>query len=303
MSEISAGKRSLRNVEKKILNSIEHTMTDRASANTKSNAMPERYRETILPTTVECWDEMDEMTKKINSAILVSHIIRIPGSARTHFPRTRRKVTWTMPLSPCLCCHVQLHNSRQPSFRRRLIFSRTQSSLHCHVLFSRSQPSFNPRVLFSCTLSSFYHHVLFSRSQLSFRRMLISRSRSLFRRHVLFSGIQPSFHRRALYSAAASSPANARSSADAGSTTTACSIAIPHATSASGQPLCPTRHAPSIWFLHQQICQSRWNRQVDYGSNACTFMTLLLVRNIAASHKKSNVWLAMDINQRAWSAP
>ena len=199
-------------------------MTDRASANTKSNAMPERYRETFLPTTVECWDEMDEMTKK-NSAILVSHIIRIPGSARTHFPRTRRKVTWTMPLSPCLCCHVQLHNSRQPSFRRRLLFSRTQSSLHCHVLFSRSQPSFNPRVLFSCTLSSFYRCVLFSRSQLSFRRMLISRSRSLFRRRVLFSGSQPSFHRHALYSAAANSPANARSSADAGSTTTACSIA------------------------------------------------------------------------------
>ena len=49
---------------KKIINSIKHTMTDRASTNTKFYTMLESYRETILSTTVECWDEMDEMTKK-----------------------------------------------------------------------------------------------------------------------------------------------------------------------------------------------------------------------------------------------
>ena len=58
----------------------------------------------------------------------------------------------------------------------------------------------------------------------------------------------------------------------------------PRATSASGQPLCPSQRSPSIWLLHQQICQSRWNRQVDYGSNACTFIALLLARNISASN-------------------
>ena len=59
---------------------------------------------------------------------------------------------------------------------------------------------------------------------------------------------------------------------------------LPRATSASVQPPCPSQRAPSIWLLRQQICQNRWDRQVDYGSNACIFITLLLVRNIAASH-------------------
>ena len=47
-------------MEKKIINSIKHTMTDGASTNTKFNAMLESYRDTILSTTVEGWDEMDE---------------------------------------------------------------------------------------------------------------------------------------------------------------------------------------------------------------------------------------------------
>ena len=40
------------------------TMTDRAATNTNFNVMLQNYRENILQTTVECWNEMaDEATQ------------------------------------------------------------------------------------------------------------------------------------------------------------------------------------------------------------------------------------------------
>ena len=67
VSEISEAENRSLKAEKcgeKIINSIKHTLTDRASTNTNFNAMLESYRETLLSTAVECWVEMDEMTKK-----------------------------------------------------------------------------------------------------------------------------------------------------------------------------------------------------------------------------------------------
>ena len=147
MSEILAEKPQGREMwRKKILNSMKHTMTHRASTNTKFNAMLSSLQllnagmKSQKSHIIRIDISQDPPKRDISEGAEEGDLDNAPPPP---------SLSLSLSISLCPCRRVLLHSSCQLSFRYPVLFSRTQPSFHHCMPFGRSHLSFHRCMLFS----------------------------------------------------------------------------------------------------------------------------------------------------------